>query len=71
MDYKEKPSRELSSVMSLPDELNTFYACFEASNTGPCMRAPAVPDECVITLSVADVRKNFKQVNIHKAAEPK
>jgi hypothetical protein len=33
-----------------------------------CMRAPAVPDNCVITLSVTDVI--FKQVNVHKAAEP-
>ncbi|KAK6302525.1 hypothetical protein J4Q44_G00268800, partial [Coregonus suidteri] len=32
--------------------------------------APAVPDDCVITLSVADVSKTFKQVNIHKAAGP-
>ena len=34
------------------------------------MRAPAVPDDCVITLSVTDVTKTFKQVNIHKAAGP-
>jgi hypothetical protein len=34
------------------------------------MRAPAVPDDCVITLSVTDVSKTFKQVNIHKAAGP-
>ena len=34
------------------------------------MRASAVPDDCVITLSVADVSKTFKQVNIHKAAQP-
>ena len=54
-DYKGKPSRELPSDMSLPDELNAFYARFEASITEPCMRAPAVPDECVILLSVADV----------------
>jgi hypothetical protein len=33
------------------------------------MRAPAVPDNCVITLSVADVSKTFKQVNIYKAVE--
>jgi hypothetical protein len=32
------------------------------------MRAPAVPDDCVITLSVANVSKTFKEVNIHKAA---
>jgi hypothetical protein len=61
-------SRELPSDASLPDELNAFYALFESSNTEACMRAPAVPDDCVITLSVADVRKTFKQVHIHKAA---
>jgi hypothetical protein len=33
------------------------------------MRAPAVLDNCVITFSVADVSKTFKQVNIHKAGE--
>jgi hypothetical protein len=64
--YKVKPSRELPSDASLPDELNAFYACFEASNTEACMRAPAVPGDCVITLSVADVSKTFKQVNIQK-----
>ena len=34
------------------------------------MIASAVPDDCGITLSVADVSKTFKQVNIHKAAGP-
>ena len=34
------------------------------------MRASAVLDDCVITLSVADLSKTFKQVNIHKAAGP-
>jgi hypothetical protein len=52
-DYKGKPSHELSSDTSLPDELNNFYAHFEASNTEACMRAPAVPDDCVIILTVA------------------
>ena len=52
MDYKGKPRRELPSDTSLPDELNAFYACFEASNTESCTRAPAVLDDCWITLSV-------------------
>jgi hypothetical protein len=34
------------------------------------MRAPAVPEDCVITLSPADVRKTLRQVNIHKAGLP-
>ena len=54
----------------LRDGLNAFYACFEASNTEAYMRAPAVQDDCVITLSVADVSKTFKQVNIHKDSGP-
>ena len=65
-DHKGKHSRELPSDVSLPDKLNYFYARFEASNTETCMRASAVPDYCVITLSAADVIKTFKQVNIHK-----
>ena len=69
-DYKGKHSRELPSDTSLPDELNYFYARFKAKNTETCMREPAVPEDCVITLSAADVSKTFKQVNIHKAAEP-
>ena len=60
----------MSCPVSLPDELNYFYARFEASNTETCMRTSAVPEDCVITLSVADVSKTFKQVNIHKAAGP-
>ena len=67
---KGKPRHELPSNAGLPDELNAFYAHFEASNTEACTRALAVLDDCVITLSVANVSKTFKQVNIHKAAGP-
>ena len=52
-DYKGKHSLERPSDTSLPDELNAFNARFEASNTEACMRASAVPDDCVITLTVA------------------
>jgi hypothetical protein len=69
-DYKGKHSRELPSDIRLPDELNHFYARLEASNTEACMRTPAVPDDCVFTLSVTDMSKTFKQVNFHKAAGP-
>ena len=67
---QRKHSLELPSDTSLPDVLNHFYARFEESNTEACMRASAVLDDCVITLSVADVSKTFIQVNIHKAAVP-
>jgi hypothetical protein len=55
-DYKGKHGHELPSDTSLQDVLNYFYAHFEASNTKACMRASAVLDDCVIMLSVADVR---------------
>ena len=64
---ERKQSRELPSDTSLPGKLNSFYARFEASNPEACMRVSAVPDDCVIMLSVAVVSKIFKQVNIHKA----
>ena len=67
-DYKGKHSHELPSNTSLPDEPNHLYTRFEGSHTEAGMRAAAVPDDCVITLSVADVSKPFKQLNIHKAA---
>ena len=63
--YKEKPSHKQPSDTSLPDDLNYLYASFKASNTEACMRAPAAPDDCVITISVTDVSKTFKEVNIH------
>jgi hypothetical protein len=63
---KGKTSRKLPSDASLPDELNSFYAGLEDSKTELCMRAPSVPDGCVITL--ANVIKTLKHFNIHKAA---
>ena len=55
-EYKGKHSHELPSDMSLLDK---------ASNTETYMIASTVPDDYVITLSVA-----FKQINIFKAAGP-
>jgi hypothetical protein len=69
-DYKGKHRQELPSDMSLPDELSYFYTRFEANNSETCMRPPAALEDCVITLSAADVSKTFKQVNIHKATGP-
>jgi hypothetical protein len=68
--YRLQREAQLLSDTSLPDKPNYFYARFEANNTETCMKAPAVPEDCVITLSAADVIKTFKRVNIHKAAGP-
>ena len=69
-DYKGKHSQELPSDMSLPHKQNNFYARFTANNIETCMRASAVPDDCVILHSADEVSKTFKQVNIHKATGP-
>ena len=57
---------KLTRDASLPNELNAFYAHFEASNTEPCMRAPAFLDDCVITLSVVDVSKTFNRLTFKR-----
>ena len=58
-NYKGKHSHELPSDTNLPDEINYFYAHFEASNTETCMRAAADPDDCMIMLSIADLNKTL------------
>ena len=58
-DYKGKDSHKPPSDTSLPDELNYFYARFEANNTETCMRAPAVLEDYVSPPSAADVSKTF------------
>ncbi len=57
---------------SLPDELNTFYACYEADNTAHKESAHTAAAEEVspLSLSVADVTRSFKRVNIRKAVGP-
>ncbi len=57
---------------SLPDEVNTFYARFEADNTAHTESAPVAAAEEVspLSLSVADVTRSFKRVNIRKAVGP-
>jgi hypothetical protein len=62
-----------STAVSCPvttRQAELLLCAFKASNTEACMRAPAVPDDCVIKLSVADVSMSDKQVNIHKAGGP-
>jgi hypothetical protein len=62
MVYKGKHSHELPSDTSLPDKLNDFYACFEASNIEACMRASAVPDDCVITACADQLGSVFTDI---------
>ncbi len=68
---RNKPAT-VNIAASLPDELNTFYARFEAHNTAHTECAPTAAAEEVspLSLSVADVTRSFKRVNIRKAVGP-
>ncbi len=60
------------NIAALPDELNLFYARFEAHNPAHTESAPAAVAEeaSAFSISVTDVTRSFKRVNIHKAVGP-
>ncbi len=70
--FKGNKPATVNIAASLPDELNTFYARFEADNTAHTESAQTAAAEEVspLTLSVADVTRSFKRVNIRKAVGP-
>ncbi len=70
--FKGNKPATVNIAASLPDELNTFYAWFEADNTAHTESAHTAAAEEVspLTLSVADVTRSFKRVNIRKAVGP-
>ncbi len=70
--FKGNKPATVNIAASLPDELNTFYACFEADNTAHTESAHTAAAEEVspLSLSVADVTRSFKRVNILKAVGP-
>ncbi len=70
--FKGNKPATVNIAASLPDELNNFYARFEAHNTAHTESASAAAAEEVNPLSifVADVTRSFKRVNICKAMGP-
>ncbi len=68
--FKGNKPATVNIATSLPDELNTFYARFEADNTAHTENAPAAAAESPLSLSVVDVTQSFKRVNIRKAVGP-
>ncbi len=70
--FKGNKPATVNTAASLPDELNTFYARFEADNTAHTESAATAAAEEVspLSLSVTDVTRSFKRVNIRKAVGP-
>ncbi len=70
--FKGNKPATVNIAASLTDELNTFYAHLKADNTAYTESAPVAAAEEVspLSLSVADVTRSFKRVNIRKAVGP-
>ncbi|KAF4078259.1 hypothetical protein AMELA_G00197320 [Ameiurus melas] len=58
------------SDASLPDALSNFYAQFEAQNDVAARKTIPPPNDQVLCLTTADVRKTLCRVNPRKAAGP-
>ncbi|KAK3545720.1 hypothetical protein QTP70_011351 [Hemibagrus guttatus] len=68
-NYKTTPSA-CDSDASLPDALNDFYARFEAQNNVAARKTIPPPNDQVLSLSTADVRRTLCRVNPRKSAGP-
>ncbi|KAK3508072.1 hypothetical protein QTP70_012309 [Hemibagrus guttatus] len=68
-NYKTTPSA-CDSDASLPDALNEFYAQFEAQNNVAARKTIPPPNDQVLCLSTADVKRTLCRVNPQKSAGP-
>ncbi|KAK3522953.1 hypothetical protein QTP86_010318 [Hemibagrus guttatus] len=58
------------SNASLPDALNSFHARFEAQNEVTARKTIPPPEDQMLSLTTANVRKTLCRVNLQKAAGP-
>ncbi len=68
--FKGNKPATVNIAASLPDELNTFYVRFEADAHTESAPTAAAEEVSPLSLSVVDVTRSFKQVNIRKAVGP-
>ncbi|KAK3506644.1 hypothetical protein QTP70_011569 [Hemibagrus guttatus] len=68
-NYRPAPPA-CDSDASLPDALNSFYARFEAQNDMTARETILAPEDQMLCLTTADVRKTLCRVNPWKAAGP-
>ncbi|KAK3537683.1 hypothetical protein QTP70_017914 [Hemibagrus guttatus] len=66
-NYRPAPPA-CDSDASLPDALNSFYARFEAQNDVTARKTIPPPEDQVLCLTTADVRKTLCRVNPRKTA---
>ncbi|XP_065820874.1 uncharacterized protein [Labrus bergylta] len=68
-DYKATPPL-CDNNISFPNDLNNYFARFEALNTTPARKSIPHSDEQPISPDAADVRRTLRRVNTRKAAGP-
>ncbi|KAI4883753.1 hypothetical protein NFI96_007668 [Prochilodus magdalenae] len=68
-NYRTAPPA-CDSDASLPDALNHFYTRFETQNGVSARKTTPPPDDQVLCLTAADVRKTLRRLNPRKAAGP-
>ncbi len=68
-DYKPPP-QTCDSTIPLLNELNAFFARFEAQNSTTAQKTPPPPGDQVMTLSSDSVRRSLSRINARKAPGP-
>uniref|UniRef100_A0A669B6E2 Reverse transcriptase domain-containing protein n=1 Tax=Oreochromis niloticus TaxID=8128 RepID=A0A669B6E2_ORENI len=69
-DYKKVNTVSVQPTASLADELNNFYARFDADNREQILYPQEDSEAATLTLKTEAVRWTFKKVNPHKAPGP-
>ncbi len=68
--YFKPPPQTCDSTIPLLNELNAFFARFEAQNRTTAQKAPPPPGDQVMTLSPDSVRRSLSRINARKAPGP-
>lgn len=68
-DYKPSPQTCNNSI-SLLNQLNDFFARFEADNNTPAQKNPASPNDQVLSLTPDNIRRSLKRINARKDPGP-
>lgn len=68
-DYKPMP-QSCDNSTPLLNQLNDFFARFEANNNSPAQKTPPPPSNQVLTMSPDSVRRPFRRTNARKALGP-
>ena len=68
-DYKPTP-QTCNNSTSLLNQLNDFFARFEADNNMPAQKIPPPTNDQVLSLSPDSVRRSLRRINARKAPGP-